>query len=94
MEYQNINELPQTLRDVLPEDAQKLYMEAYNRAWREYDEESTIGQSRETLAHQQGWVAVRHEFVKDEGIGVWHRRGEEPEEKESKGLIDKIKSLF
>ena len=95
MEYQNVNDLPPTIRDVLPEGAQKLYLDAYNRAWQEYDEDAAIGQSRGTLAHQQGWVAVRHEYVQDQGTGLWHRRGEiEDKDQEPKGLIAKIKSLF
>jgi cation transport regulator len=95
VEYQNINELPPTIRDVFPEGAQEIYLEAYNRAWQAYDEDEAVGQSRETLAHQQGWMAVRHEYVLDQATGQWHRQGEEPiKQQEPKGLIDRIKSLF
>jgi cation transport regulator len=95
MEYQSTSDLPPTIRDVLPEDAQALYLDAYNRAWREYDEDATIGQSRETLAHQQGWLAVRHEYVQDQGTGLWHRRGETAKQEEKpRGLFAKLKSLF
>jgi cation transport regulator len=95
MKYENISDLPGTIRDILPEDAQKLYLDAYNRAWDQYDEKTAIGQSRETRAHQQGWLAIRHEFVRDEGTGIWHREGEPVREKEEpKGLFARIRSLF
>jgi cation transport regulator ChaB len=95
MRYQTTNDLPPTIRDVLPEEAQKLYLDGYNRAWQEYDEDAAIGQSRETLAHQQGWLAVRHQYVQDQGTGLWHRRGEaEGKEQEPEGLWAKVKSLF
>ena len=96
MQYESTSDLPPTIRDVLPEDAQKLYLDAYNRAWREYDEDPVIGQSREALAHQQGWLAIRHEFVQDQGTGLWHRKGEAAvkQEEKPKGLFAKLKSLF
>jgi cation transport regulator len=95
MKYQTTNDLPPTIRDVLPEDAQQKYVSAYNQAWDAYEEEPTVGQSREALAHQQGWLAVRHEYVLDQGTGQWHRKGEKPQEKEEpQGLIERIRSLF
>lgn len=94
MKYETTKDLSPTIRDVLPEDAQQLYLDAYNRAWEEYDQDTAIGQSRETLAHQQGWMAVRHEYVQDQGTGLWHRKGETVVKEEPKGLWAKIKSLF
>ena len=95
MKYQTINDLSPTIRDVLPEGAQELYLDAYNRAWEEYDEDAATGQSREALAHQQGWMAVRHEYVQDEGTGLWHRKGETVHKKqEPKGLLARIKAFF
>ena len=94
MRYTNKSELPPTIRDVLPERAQELYLEAYNQAWDEYDE----GQgylTRDGMAHQRGWTAVQHEYVQDQGTGLWHLKGERPPEpKRRQGLLDRLKSLF
>jgi cation transport regulator len=40
MRYETKKDLPATIRDVLPEDAQEIYMEAYNSRWDAYGEES------------------------------------------------------
>jgi cation transport regulator len=94
MRYESKNDLPQTIRGTLPGPAQELYRKAYNRAWEEYKE----GQgylSREGVAHQMGWTAVRHEYVQDQRKGVWYRIGEEPDETESaRDFLGKLKVLF
>jgi cation transport regulator len=94
MRYENKSELPPTIRDILPEHAQELYLQAYQKAWDEYEE----GQgylSRDTMAHQQGYTAVQHEYVQDEGTGKWHLIGaESAEEEERRGFLAKLKALF
>jgi len=92
MKYENKSDLPETLRDILPEEAQDIYLEAYKDAWEDHQEEQAGDLSRASVAHQQGWAAVKREFVQNEETGEWHRKGEEPEDKQ--GLLDKIKSLF
>ena len=94
MRYGSKSDLPPTMRDVLPERAQGLYLKAYNQAWDEYED----GQgylSRDGLAHQRGWAAVRHEYVQDQGTGKWHRIGQAPAEREMRwGFVDILRGLF
>jgi cation transport regulator len=94
MRYENKSELPPTIRDILPEHAQDLYLQAYQKAWDEYEE----GQgylSRDTMAHQQGYTAVRHEYVQDQGTGKWHLIGAaSADEKNRRGFWGKVKALF
>ncbi len=42
MYYASTKDLPHTLQDTLPEDAQKLYIDSYNRIW---DEHANLGDS-------------------------------------------------
>lgn len=37
-------------------------------------------------------MAVHHEYVFD--LDQWHRKGEAVKKEESKGIFDKVKSLF
>ena len=54
MPYDNLKELPDSVRDNLPEHAQEIYKEAYNSAWDQYkDPEDRRGDaSREETAHR------------------------------------------
>ncbi len=96
MTYKTTNDLPDTIRQALPEEAQKIYLEAYNQSWENYEEEIEPGeQDREAVAHRDGWAAVKHEFVQDEKKGKWYRKGEEPDEtEEDEGLVDKVKDVL
>lgn len=72
--------MPDHIRNHLPVEAQKLYIEAYNERWRNYDEAKVLaGQSREAVAHHAGWAAVKEAFVHNEEAGIWYRKGEEPD---------------
>ncbi len=94
MTYQSREEIPATVRDVLPPDAQDLYLARYNEAWEMY-EEDRHRLPRDSFAHQAAWAAVTREFVQDEKSGTWYRQGEEPsEDEEEKGLLDKLKYAF
>jgi cation transport regulator len=94
MRYENKSDLPPTIRDVLPEHAQELYLQAYQKAWDEYEKGHGY-LSRDGSAHQRGWTAVQHEYVQDQGTGEWHRMGEEPAKgKAQKGLVGRLQALF
>jgi cation transport regulator ChaB len=94
MTYKNKEELPEYMRKSMPDEAQEIYIEVYNRSWENYDEDAALGQqSQEAQAHRDGWNAVKQEYVHDEDKGIWYRKGEEPEdfeEDEDEGLLDKI----
>ncbi len=76
MPYKNEMELPESVQKVLPEHAQKIYLEAFNNAWNEYkNPEDRIGDtSREETAHKVAWSAVKKTYEKDERSGIWKRK--------------------
>jgi cation transport regulator len=75
MPYNKKSELPDSVRDNLPEKAQEIYMEAFNSAWEQYKEpEDRRGDaSREETAHKVAWAAVKKSYRKDEKNGKWKR---------------------
>jgi cation transport regulator len=60
MPYATIEELPDSVRDSLPEHAQEVYKEAFNSAWSQYaDPDGQSGEAgREETAHRVAWRAV------------------------------------
>ncbi len=78
MPYDSKSELPESVRDNLPEHAQEIYREAFNSAWEQYsDPEDRRGdQSREATAHQVAWSAVKEEYEKDEESGEWRKKSD------------------
>ncbi len=81
--YESIGELPDTIRDVLPREAQEIYLEAYNKSWENYDKERSSAMSQEAVANRDGWTAVKRELEKDEETGKWYPAGEVPERDEA-----------
>ncbi len=76
MPYKKTTDLPDSVKDNLPDHAQDIYMEAYNSAWDEYDtpEERRGDASREETAHRVAWSAVKKTYEKDEKSGKWHAK--------------------
>lgn len=69
MPYDKKSELPDQVKDNLPEHAQEIYKEAYNSAWDQYkDPEDREGDSsREETSHKVAWNAVKQEYEKVDG---------------------------
>lgn len=91
--YESMDELPDVVREELPEEAQELYMKGYNASWEMYEEEQAGDMSQEAVANRDGWAAVKREFTKDDETGKWYPAGEVPEEgeqEEEEGLLDKL----
>lgn len=78
MPYRTTQELPESVREHLPEHAREIYRAAFNSAWEEYkDPTGRRGdESREEAAHQVAWAAVKHQYEKDERTGRWRRTSE------------------
>lgn len=78
MPYKKVSELPESVRDNLPDHAQEIYMEAFNSAWDQYDEpeERRGDATREETAHKVAWSAVKKTYQKDENSGKWRRKKE------------------
>ena len=64
MPYQNVSDLPPSVRDHLPKHAQEIYRAAFNSAWDEYKHD-------EERAHRVAWAAVKEKYEKDEKSGDW-----------------------
>lgn len=66
MPYDSISELPKSVRESLPREAQKIYRETYNDAWKQYakPEDRKGGASREETAHKVAWSAVKQKYEK------------------------------
>ena len=76
MPFNRLNELPESVRDNLPEHAQEIYRAAFNSAWEQYDqpEERRGGRSREEPAHAVAWSAVEHTYEKDQRTDKWVKK--------------------
>jgi cation transport regulator len=76
MPYKTIGDLPDSIRNHLPEHAQEIYLEAFNHAWEEYsDPKKRRGtESLEVVTYKVAWAAVKKQYEKDEKTGVWKRK--------------------
>jgi cation transport regulator len=74
MPYARKSDLPESVRDNIPEHAQEIYREAFNSAWDEYDaaDERRGDSSREQTAHRVAWSAVKKQYEKSDG--KWRRK--------------------
>jgi len=62
MPYENLSDLPNSVKDNVPRHAQEIYRAAFNSAEEEYGEESR--------AHRVAWAAVERKYEKNEN-GEW-----------------------
>ncbi|MFW6102525.1 MAG: ChaB family protein [Chloroflexota bacterium] len=76
MPYNNVEELPESIQNSLPEHAQEIYLAAFNNAWQQYtDPEKRRGKaSLEEVAHRVAWAAVKKEYRKDRETGEWRKK--------------------
>ncbi len=68
MPYDNLEELPDSVKNSLPEHAQEIYRAAFNNAWEEYadpEKRRSAEDSREEAAHKVAWGAVKKQYEKD-----------------------------
>ena len=90
--YKSKKDLPETLRKYLPEKLQDIYLEAYQRAWKDYEEDEGGDLDREGVAHRDGIFAVQKDYIQDENTGKWYHKDELPEEeRKDAGEFDKIR---
>jgi cation transport regulator len=66
MPYERNADLPDSVRDNLPEHAQTIYREAFNSAFEQYrsPEDRRGDASREETAHKVAWSAVKQKYEK------------------------------
>lgn len=72
MPYNKLSELPEQVKNALPDHGQEIYQAAYNNAWNEYKDPSDRkdDSSREETAHKVAWSAVKTKYKKNEK-GDW-----------------------
>ncbi len=75
MPYESISELPKAVQNNIPKHGREIYMEAFNSAWDQYKnpEDRRGDDSREEVAHQVAWSAVKQKYEKGDD-GDWHRK--------------------
>jgi len=75
MPYSSKNELPESVKNVLPSHAQDIYKEAFNNAYDEYKDpkDRRGGEDREEVAHKVAWSAVKKKYEKTDD-GKWHEK--------------------
>lgn len=75
MPYKTINELPDSVSNVLPKHAQDIYKEAFNSAYDQYDspEERRGDADQEETAHRVAWSAVKKAGYSKGDDGKWHK---------------------
>ncbi len=76
MPYENVTDLPDNVRNVLPQHAQEIYLAAYNNAWDQYEkpEDRYDNASREETAHRVAWSAVKNVYEKDDDTNKWKQK--------------------
>lgn len=76
MVYEKREDLPDSVKNVLPAHAQDIYKEAYNNALEQYQdpEKRKQGGSQEEAAHRVAWNAVKQKYEKGDD-GNWHPKG-------------------
>ena len=72
MPYDNLTDLPESVKNSLPKHGQEIYKEAYNSAWDQYKKPSDRqgDRSREETAHKVAWAAVKNSYKKNDK-GNW-----------------------
>ena len=75
MPYKSINELPESVTNVLPKHAQEVYKEAFNSAYDQYDKPSERrgDADREETAHRVAWSAVKKAGYEKGDDDKWHK---------------------
>lgn len=68
MPYEKTSDLPESVRDNLPEGANEIYLAAFNSAWEQYADQD----DREATAHRVAWSAVKQSYEKRDG--EWARK--------------------
>ena len=75
MPYKTTNDLPESVRNVLPKHAQEIYKEAFNSVYDQYDspEERRGDEGREEAAHKVAWSAVKKAGYQKGDDDTWHK---------------------
>ena len=67
MPYNDITDLPDSIKNHLPKKAQIIYMKAFNNSFQKY--------KKEEISFKVAWSAVKKVYYKNEE-GKWVKKGE------------------
>lgn len=69
-------DIPESVKNVLPQHAEEIYLEAYKNALEQYkDPQKRRGNaSLEETAHRVAWAAVKQKYEKNEQTGKWQKK--------------------
>ena len=65
MPYKKISDLPDSVKNHLPKKAQEIFLEAFNSAFKQYDDEATV--------FKVAWSAVKKKYEKGSD-DHWHQK--------------------
>lgn len=76
MPFNSTSDLPDSVKNVLPDHAQDIYKEAFNSAYDEYKspDDRRDDASREEVSHRVAWNAVKQKYEKGDD-DKWHKKG-------------------
>lgn len=76
MPYQSTADLPDRVRENLPEHAEEIYKDAFNSAYQQYQDRQKRQDEKEdveTVAHKVAWAAVKKVYEKNDQ-GEWVKK--------------------
>lgn len=75
MPYSSPDDLPENVKNNLPDHAQEIFYKAFNNAYEQYDdpEERRDDASQEETAFKVAWAAVKNEYEKGDD-DRWRRK--------------------
>jgi cation transport regulator len=75
MPFNSTSDLPDSVKNVLPDHAQDIYKEAFNSAYDQYKDpdERRDDASREEVSHRVAWNAVKQKYEKGDD-DKWHKK--------------------
>lgn len=76
MTFKSNNELPERVQNRLPESAQDLFRDAYNKALERFADSKKLkyGDTREETCYKAAWDAVKEKYVQksDKWVAISH----------------------
>jgi cation transport regulator len=69
-------DMPENLKNVLPEHAQHIYKAAHHQALEQYKDPAKRrgNDDLETVANKVAWAAVKEEYKKEKSSGKWVKK--------------------
>lgn len=72
--YESIDDLPDEIKNTMPREAQELYLNEYQRFWREQDTAEAEEQNLIPRVHRNAIDILKGKYEQDEKTGYWRPR--------------------